>query len=164
MDLLDYLKESGRTWTMSDYHPEFYYMDEMTCLIALSKSPLDEATLNHIRGMVEGAGNRWVYDPSSSWNICCWQHDDDIYELDSFPVDEGVKEFARENVWKCIRCGGCGAPGGGHRTVFGKEFDNACCNVFQFANPDDEMFAHIKTLMELEKYIIADGKKKGYTR
>ena len=29
MDLLAYLKESGRTWIMSEYHPEFYYMGEL---------------------------------------------------------------------------------------------------------------------------------------
>jgi len=104
--------------------------------------------------------NRWAYDPSSSWNICCWQHEDDIYEPEGVSVGEGLKEFARENVWKCIRCGGCGAPGGKRRMVFGKEFDNACCNVFQFANPDDEMLEYIKQLMELEKHIIADAKKK----
>jgi len=158
LDLLAYLKESGRTWTMSDYHPEFYYMGEMTCLFAILKSALDETTLSNIRRMIEDAGNRWVYDPISSWNICCWQHDDDIYELDSFPVDEDFKKFARENVWKCIRCGGCGAPGGIHRTVFGKEFNNACCNLFQLANPDDEMMGYIKKLMELEKHIISGRK------
>ena len=160
MDLLVYLKESGRTWIMSEYHPEFYYMGELTCLIAYAKTDYDEATLAKIRQQIEEAGNRYVYYPSSSWNLCCWQHDDDIYELDSFPVDEGLKDFARENVWKCIRCDGCSAPGGGRRTVFGKEFDNACCNVFQFANPDDEMLVYIKKLMELEKHIIADAKKK----
>jgi len=158
LDFITYLRDSGRTWILSDYHPEFYYMGELTCLIAYLKSPLDEATLNNISKKVEEAGNRWVYDPSSSWNICCWQNENDIYEHESFPLDEDLKEFARENVWKCIRCGGCGAPGGIPRTVFGKEFDNACCNVFQFANPDDEMMERIKKLMELQKHIIADSK------
>jgi len=160
LDLLAYLKDSGREWLMSEHHPEFYYMGELTCLIAYSKTPLDEAMLDVIRKMIEDAGNRWVYDPVSSWNLCCWQHDDDIYEPEGFPVDESLKEFARENVWKCINCGGCDAPGGGRRTVFGKEFPNACCNVFQLANPDDEMLGYIKKLMELEKRIIADRKKK----
>ena len=154
MDLLAYLKESGRTWVLSEHHPEFYYMGELTCLFAYMKFSLDETKLANMRRMIEEAGNRWVYDPSSSWNICCWQHDDDIYEHDGFPVDEDFKKFARDNVWKCIRCGGCDAPGGRSRTVFGKVFDNACCNVFQFANPDDEMLAYIKKLMELEKFII----------
>ena len=159
-ELLAYLKESGRTWVLSEHHPEFYFMGELTCLFAFMKFALDEKMLTDMRKMIEDAGNRWAYDPVSSWNICCWQHDDDIYEHDGFPVDEGLKEFARENVWKCIRCGGCGAPGGIRRTVFGKTFDNACCNVFQLANPDDEMLVHIKNLMELEKHIIADSKKK----
>ena len=163
LNLLAYLKESGRTWVLSEYHPEFFYMDEMTCLFAFMKSKLDEATLDNLRKMIEGAGNRFVYDPVSSWNICCWQHDDDIYELDNFPVDEDVKEYARENVWKCIGChavdGGCPSPGGRRRIVFGKEYDNACCNVFQLANPDEKELEHIKTLMELEKHIIANRKK-----
>jgi len=161
LDLLAYLKESGRTWILSEYHPEFYYMGELTCLIAYSKSPLDETTLSHIRRKIEDAGNRYVYYPSGSWNICCWQHEDDIYELDSFPVDEDVKEYARTNVWKCINCGGCGNPGGGRRTVFGKEFDNACCNVFQLANPNEKEIEYIKKLMELQKHIIAYSKNKG---
>jgi len=156
-ELLAYLKESGREWTF-DYHPEFYYMGELTCLFAISKSTLDEAKLGKIRQMIEEAGNRFVYDPTSSWNLCFWQNDDDLYEPDGFPVGEDVKEFARTNVWKCIRCGGCGSPGGGRRTVFGKDFDNACCNVFQLANPDDEMLKHIKKLMDLQKHIIADTK------
>jgi len=160
LDFLAYLRESGRTWIFTEYHPEFDYMGELTCLIAYSKSALDEATLAEIRRKIEAAGNRFVYDPTSSWNICCWQNEDNIYEPDRFPVAEDLKEFARTNVWKCIDCGGCGAPGGGRRTVFGKEFDNACCNLFQFANPDDEMLEHIKTLMELQKHIIAHAKKK----
>ena len=156
LDFLAYLRDSGRTWTFSDYHPEFCYMGEMTCLIAYFKSILDEATIRRI----EEAGNRYVYNPSPRWNICCWQHKDDICELDSFPVDEGLKKFARANVWKCIYCGGCDAPGGGRRTVFGKEFDNAYCNVFQFVDPDNKTLEYIQQLMELEKHIIADSKKK----
>ena len=159
LDFLAYLKESGRTWTFSN-GPWFDYMGEATCLISYRNSPLVDATVNHIRKMAEEAGNRWEYDPSPSWSIFCWQHGDDIYKLDSFPVDDDLKEFARENVWKCIRCGGCNAPGGGRRTVFGKVFDNACCNVFHFTNPDDEILEYIKKLMELEKHIIADSKKK----
>jgi len=160
LDFIAYLRESGRTWVLSDYHPEFYYMGELTCLIAYRKSALDKATIRKLRRKIKKAGNRFEYDPSSSWNICCWQHEDDIYEPDGFPADEGLKEFARANVWKCIRCGGCDAPGGGCRTVFGKEYDNACCNVFQLANPDDEMLEHIKKLMELQKHIIAERRNK----
>ena len=160
LDLLSYLRESGRTWILSEHHPEFFYMGEMTCLFAFMKSALDEEALSAIRQIIEGAGNRFVYDSSSSWTLCCWQHEDDIYELDSFPVNDDVKEYARANVWKCIGChigdGGCPTPGGTHRIVFGKEFDNACCNVFQLANPDEKELEHIKTLMELEKHIIAD--------
>ena len=162
LNLFAYLKESGRTWILSEYHPEFYYMGELTCLVAYSKSSFDETTLSHIRRKIEDAGNRYVDLSSSYWNICCWQHEDDIYELDSFPVDENVKEYARANVWKCVGChtdGGCG--GAGHRMVFGKEFDNACCNVFQLTNPDEKELGYIKKLMELEKHIIADRKKKG---
>jgi hypothetical protein len=158
LDLFVYLKESGRTWVLSEHHPEFYFMGDLTCLIAYMKSALDEATVEKMQRMIEDAGNRWVYDPSSSWNICCWQHDDDIYEPDGLAVDEDLKEVTKANGCKCIRCGGCGAPGGIRRTVFGKEFDNACCNVFQFANPDNEMLDYIKKLMELQKHIIAERK------
>jgi len=160
MDLLAYLKESGRTWTFEPGgHPEFYYMGELNCLFAYMKSPMDDATVAHVRKLVEDSGNRWVYDPSSSWNICCWQNDGDLYEPGDFPVSEDLKDFAREYVWKCIRCGGCSTPGGEHRAVFGKTFDNACVNLFQFANPTDEMLAHIIKLMELQKRIIAISKE-----
>lgn len=145
LDLLAYLKESGRTWMYhSAIHPEFYYMGELTCLLAYSK-------------FYEKLGQ---YDQSPSWNICCWQHENDIYELDSFPVDESVKEFAWAKVWKCFNCGGCDNPGGGCRRIFGKEYDGVCCNVFQFVNPDNEELEKIKKLMELQKRIIADSKKK----
>ena len=116
-----------------------------------------------MRRQIEEAGNRFVYDPNSSWNICCWQYNDDVFELDNFPVDESVKEYARANVWKCIGChigdGGCPTPGGARRTVFGKKFENACCNLFQLANPDSDELEKIKILMELQKHIIADSKK-----
>jgi hypothetical protein len=49
--------------------------------------------------------------------------------------------------------------GGGRRTVFGKEFENVCCNVFQLANPNNEEQEKIKKLMELQKHIIAESKK-----
>lgn len=97
-------------------------MDKLTCLISYMKFPMDEAAVNAMRQTIEAAGNRFVYDPSSNWNICCWQHDDDIYELDSFPVGEDVKEYARANVWKCIGChigdGGCPPPGRGTQNGF----------------------------------------------
>ncbi|MCL2188353.1 MAG: hypothetical protein FWC16_07580 [Defluviitaleaceae bacterium] len=158
LDLLAYLRESGRTWIF-DYHPEFYYMDELNCLFAISKSAMDEDTLNNVRRMIEEAGNRFVHDPMSSWNLCFWQNDDDLYEPDGFLVGEEVKEFARQNVWKCIHCGGCDASGGSRRIVFGKEYNNACCNLFQFTNPDIEMAEHIKKLMELQKRIISARKR-----
>jgi hypothetical protein len=159
LDLLAYIKTSGRSWVLSEHHPEFYFMGELSCLIAYMKFPLSEDMLVNMRRMIEEAGNRFVYDPTSSWNLCFWQNDNDLYEPDGFPIDEDVKEFARANVWKCIRCGGCGKPGGIRRTVFNKVYDNACCNVFQLANPDDKMLEYIKKLMELQKCIIAYAMK-----
>ena len=163
LDLLVYLKDSGRTWILSEYHPEFFYMGELTCLIAYLKSPMDGETYEAMRRQIEEAGNRFVYDPSSSWNICCWQNADDIYEPIEFPVSEDLKQYARANVWRCIGChtgdDGCPTPGGSRRTVFGREFQNACCNVFQLSNPDKNEMEHIKTLMELQKHIIAERKQ-----
>jgi hypothetical protein len=161
LNLLAYLKESGRTWALSEYHPEFFYMGELTCLFAFMKSKLDDASQEAMRRKIEGAGNRYAYDPSSTWTLCCWQHEDDIYEPDNFAVGEDVKEYARENVWKCIRChadGSCGTLGGSRRIVFGKEYGNACCNVFQLINPDEKELECIIKLMELEKHIIARRK------
>ena len=158
LDFLAYLKGSGMTWDFpTDGHPEFYYIDKLTCLFAFTKDEMDEATLDKTRQMIESAGNRFVYDPSSTWNICCWQCECDIYEPGNFQVGEDLKEFALDNVWKCISCGGCDTPGSHPRTVFGKEYASACCNVFQFINPDSETMEKIIKLMELQKAIIAES-------
>jgi len=116
MNFIAYLKKSGRTCMLPNGgHPEFYFTDELSCLIVYSK---------------------FVNDPSEWWNICCCQSINDVYEHDDFLVDESVKEFAQNKVWKCIGCNGCNAPGGRRRTVFGKVFDNACCNLWQFISPN----------------------------
>jgi len=156
---LDYIKTSGRTWLLEEGgHPEFYYKGELTSLVAFAKTVMDEEETGRLRALVEGAGNRFVYEPGSSWNLCCWQHDDDIAVPPGFSVDEGLIAFAQSHVWKCIPCGGCDAPGGLRREVFGKTFDNACCNVYQFANPDEGMMKDIIRLMEWEKSIIDHAK------
>lgn len=143
LDFVAYLKDSGRTCLPKAFaanfelvrHPEFYYMGELSCLIC------DETKNEN--------------NPFGWWQICCWQCECDIYELDSFPVDESLKEFTRNNVKKCFGCGGCDAPGGSRRTVFGIEYDGVCCNIFHFQNPDGAILENIKKLMELQKHIIA---------
>ena len=143
LDFVAYLKESGRTCKISVYpnsvHPMFHYMGEFTCLFACFKDNSDQ---------------------SDQWFICCWEGECDLYEPDGFPMDESLKEFARENVKKCFNCGGCDAPlGPVRRTIFGKEYDDACCNIFHFHNPDCETLEKIIKLMELQKHVIAESKK-----
>ena len=50
LDFISYLKESGRMWIFEkdECHPEFYYMDELTCLISYSKFDGDETTLSAV--------------------------------------------------------------------------------------------------------------------
>jgi len=129
LGLVAYLRESGRTCKFGA-HPEFYYMGEFTCLIVCEE-----------------------------FLVCCWEGECDLYEPDGFPVDDSLKEFARANVVKCFGCGGCDGLGPVRRTVFGKEYDGACCNIFHFHSPDGETLEKIIKLMELQKYMTANSKE-----
>jgi len=135
LDFVAHLMGTGMTPEITS-HPMFKYMDEFACLIVL----------------IEKNEN----SPFGMWFACCWGNYD-VYEHDNFPVDEGLKEFAQANVKKCFNCGGCDTPKG-CKMIFGKEYDGVCCNVFHFDSPNSKVLENAKTLMELQKYIIADAK------
>ena len=133
LDFIAYLKESGRTCDEPNPHPHFAYMGMWSCLIIASKDKKD---------------------PLGFYFVCMWPGEHDVLECDSFPVEESVKEFARKNVKKCNKCyGECFNLGGLRRTVFGKEFDGVCCNVFHINSPAGETLENVIKLLELQKHI-----------
>jgi len=105
-----------------------------------------------------GGGDFWIYRDKGLFVIHAYGDEDNnwfIYghleNLESFPIDEGMKEF----VWKNIRIctGQCGCPNwprGGDKTVFGKEFKSVCSSVFMFQNPKNETLENIKKLVKLQ--------------
>ena len=99
----------------------------------------------------------WKDDSGDNLMFCCWPGDLDVLENDKLPVSEDLKAFARANVKKCFKCGGCEIEPS-VRTVFGEAHDNVCCNVFHFWNPNDEAVKNAKTLMNLLKHVIDDAK------
>jgi hypothetical protein len=85
-----------------------------------------------------------------SWII--WSDDSDSNWFADFPVDERIKEIAWKNVDICGgNCGGCNKPGGTHKIIFKKEFNNVCRTTFKFINPDIETLECIKKLVEIRK-------------
>jgi hypothetical protein len=83
--------------------------------------------------------------------LTIWSDDSDSNWFEDFPLDECIKEVAWKNVDICGNCGGCGNPGGTHKTVFGKEFDNVCRTTLRFTNPDAEALECVKKMVEIRK-------------
>jgi hypothetical protein len=82
------------------------------------------------------------------WTI--WSDDDrDSNWFRDFPLDEKMKEIAWKNVDICENCGSCG--GGTNKTIFGKDFNNVCCTVMRFTNPDVETLECMKKMVEIRK-------------
>jgi len=142
-DFVAYLKESGRTCELSSNHPSsiFKYMDEYSCLVIYEKD--DE-------------------NPMGRWFICCWRNNCDVCEHENFPADKNLKEFAQNNIHKCFNCGGCKSHGLGPTriSVFEKEYENVCSDVFHFYSPESENLKNVINLMELQKHIITDLKNR----
>ncbi|MCL2547367.1 MAG: hypothetical protein FWE06_09360 [Oscillospiraceae bacterium] len=135
LDLLAYLKDSGFK-TEGGFPPHFTYKGNWSCVFVYFK---DE---NH---------------PSGHWFVCCLPGEIDVSVCSDFSIDESVKEFAQANVKICDSCyGECFALGGKRRTIFGKEYDGVCCNIFHFHAPNSNELEKVKKLMDLQKYIIND--------
>lgn len=81
----------------------------------------------------------WSDDSGSAW-----------FE-DSSLLDEHTKEIAWKHIDICGNCGGCKNPGGSHKTIFGKGFDNVCITTMRFDNPDTGTVECVKKLVELRK-------------
>jgi len=97
----------------------------------------------------------WKDDNGDNLMFCCWPGDLDVIENDKFPASENLKKFARGNVKKCFKCGGCKVEPT-VRMVFGEEYNKVCCNVFHFWKPNNETLENAKNLMSLLKHVIDD--------
>ena len=130
LDFIAYLRAGGFT-NDDEYNCNFYYSGEPTCVI-LCHEHKDY--------------------PSGLWGIYNYP----VSEYADFPLDEGLKEFARANVRICS--GECGCPNwprGGDQTVYGKEFKSVCSSVICFFNPDADDLIKIKKMFDNWKLIIA---------
>ncbi|MCL2407347.1 MAG: hypothetical protein FWC95_05405 [Defluviitaleaceae bacterium] len=138
LDFISYMTEIGMVLEM-DYHPTFTYRGEWVCLLVYPK-----------------AGTEPPY-----FGICSWPGELDVIESNNFLIEENLKIYAQENVKICFNCGGCkesNYPGPLTKNIFGKKYDNVCCNAFHFFNLDCEEIENAKKLMELLKHIIEDMK------
>ncbi|MCL2547266.1 MAG: hypothetical protein FWE06_08790 [Oscillospiraceae bacterium] len=135
MDFVTHLLEIGIT-PESTEHPFHYissYRGKFFCLVVC-----------------------WNDDNGDNLMFCCWPGELDVIESDKFPISENLKGFARGNVKKCFKCGGCEIEPT-VRMVFGEEHDNVCCNVFHFWKPNSETLENAKSLMSLLKHVIDDA-------
>ena len=80
----------------------------------------------------------WFDDSNSNW-------------FADFSLDERTKETAWKHTDICGNCGGCKNPGGSHKIIFGKEFDNVCITTMRFDNPDAETCECVKKLVDIRK-------------
>jgi hypothetical protein len=123
------LFERGKGYWEDKIYWMIKYKDEYVCFILINGSEDKTET--------EG------------WTI--WSDDSDSNWFSNFPLDEQLKEIAWKNVDVCTNCGGCGNPGGTHKTIFGKEFDNICITTMKFINPDAEALKCVKKMVEIRK-------------
>ena len=101
-----------------------------------------------VGGFEDSNLDHWVI-----WSI----HDADIAETSDSPVDERIKEGFWANVNHCghylsggKECG-CGKQPGSRKAIFGKDFDNVCNSDIVFTNPDVEVLACAKAMVDLRK-------------
>jgi ribosomal-protein-alanine N-acetyltransferase len=81
--------------------------------------------------------------------LVIWSDDSTHNSYANAPLDTQTKETAWRHVDICGNCGGCGNPGGSHKTICGKEFDKVCITTFRFDNPNAEETDCTKRLAEI---------------
>jgi hypothetical protein len=99
--------------------------------------------------LVNGFGSVRHKNEPEGWIIWSDDYDSDLFA--NYPLDERTKEIAWKHIDICGKCGGCKNPGGSHKTIFGKDFDNVCITTFRFDNPDAETVECVKKLLEIRK-------------
>jgi hypothetical protein len=78
-----------------------------------------------------------------------WSDDSPHNSYANTIIDTQTKEIAWQHVDICGNCEGCGNPGGSHKTILGKEFDNVCITTFRFDNPNAEKIECVKKLIQI---------------
>jgi hypothetical protein len=89
-----------------------------------------------------------------------WSDDSPKNSYANAMLDTQTKEVAWQHVDIFGNCGGCGNPGGSHKTILGKEFDNVCITTFRFDNPNAEEIECIKKLIQIRIKDIVETQKK----
>ena len=92
-----------------------------------------------------------------TWRV--WTVGDYSKEYEGFPIEEGTKEIAWENVVKCADCGNCDDAyydPGKTEMIFGKVFIDVCKGAdnlaMRFTNPDAETLECTKKMVDMRKY------------
>lgn len=125
-DLVFY-KDNGDCWKDKIY----YWVksgERCVCFIAI-KDP-DE---------IENHWTVWSDDMGSKW-------------LETYPVDDRIKELAWNHVSHCGHCGSCG--GGRRKIIFGKEFSDVCGCTFRVDNPTVDDLLFLKKMVEIRVHEI----------
>ncbi|MHB8963489.1 MAG: hypothetical protein ACYC5K_10090, partial [Saccharofermentanales bacterium] len=118
----EYLMESGLQFDrgIGYWEDKLYwmikYLNEYVCFVLITGSE-DKTEPDGWVIWSDDSGSDWFEDPS---------------------LDEQTKEIAWKHVDVCGNCGSCKNPGGSHKTIFGKDFDNVCITTMRFNNPDTE--------------------------
>lgn len=86
------------------------------------------------------------------WTI--WTDDSDSNWFSYFPLDTHMKKIAWNHVDICANCGSCMNPGGSHKTILGKEFNNVCITAMKFINPDVDTLECLIKMAALRKQYI----------
>ena len=89
------------------------------------------------------------------WNV--WMTNDYDKEIESFPIDNRIKEVAWANVHNCDNCGADWCISDKRKKIFNRDFDNLCVSVMAFTDPNAEAVECAKKLMEMRKHAIDTG-------
>lgn len=89
-----------------------------------------------------------VKDPDEKdnhWTV--WSDDMGSELLETYPVDDRIKELAWNHVSHCGHCGSCG--GGRRKIIFGREFGDVCGCTFRIDNPTSDDLPFLKKMVEI---------------
>ena len=132
--------ERGMGYWQDKFYWMIKYKDEYVCFILISNGE-DNTEPDGLTIWTDNSGSNWFEDS---------------------PLDERMKEIAWKHIDICGKCGGCENPGGSHKTVFGKDFNDVCITTMRFENPDAETIECVKKLLELRKTHIDFSKITAY--
>ena len=145
LDFVTYLRaqdmhfERGTGYWEDKHYWIIKYKDESVCFILINS----DGDKTEPEGWVI-----WSDDSGSNW-------------FEDVSLDERTKETAWTHVDICGNCGGCINPGGSHKTIFGKDFNNVCTTAMRFDNPNAETVEYMKKMVDLRKNSISKDIERG---